>query len=182
MAPVCVAAPVWCDVLKAVSVWWEIALDPDSRVHDQRFSWAAERAVTSADNWAERAQRRAEAWFAVGAAYSVRAQWRAERQQPLAAARDGKRIKNALERALALDPVLHDALFGIGMYRYYAAVAPTGLRMLRWLLLLPGGDRKAGLEQMIDAARRVRSSAERPPTNCISSTSGTRTVRPMRYG
>ena len=154
MAPACVAERVWCDVLNAVRVWWEIALDPDSRVHDERFSRAVERAVTSADDWAERAPTRAEAWFAVGAAYSVRAQWRVERQQHLAAARDGKRIKNALERALALDPLLHDALFGIGMYRYYAAVAPAGLRLLRWLLLLPGGDRKAGLEQMMDASEK----------------------------
>ena len=27
--------------------------------------------------------------------------------------------------ALAIDPDLHDAWFGIGIYRYYAAVAPA---------------------------------------------------------
>jgi hypothetical protein len=72
-------------------------------------------------------------------------------RQRLAAARDGKRIKEALERALALDPALHDAKYGIGLYRYYAAVAPAALRMLRWLLQLPGGDREDGLRQMLDA-------------------------------
>jgi len=46
-----------------------------------------------------------------------------------------------LERALTLDPSLQDAYFGIGLYHYYAAVAPTAARVLRWLLLLPGGDR-----------------------------------------
>jgi hypothetical protein len=154
MAPACVDVPVWCDVLHAVSLWWKIALDPESRVHDERFSLAVERAIASADDWTRKAPARAEAWFAVGAAYGARAQWRVERRQRLAAARDGKRIKNALERALALDPLLHDARFGIGTYRYYAAVAPVGLRLFRWLLLLPGGDREAGLQQMIDAYER----------------------------
>lgn len=37
------------------------------------------------------------------------------------------------------------------LYRYYAAVGPAALRMLRWLLLLPGGDRPGGLLQMTDA-------------------------------
>jgi tetratricopeptide (TPR) repeat protein len=151
MASACGDVPVWCDVMAAVSVWWQIALEPDARMHDARFMRAAEQAITSANEWAQQAPARAEAWFAVGAAYGARAQWRVEREQRLAAARDGKRIKNALERALALNPLLHDARFGIGLYRYYAAVAPVGLRMFRWLLLLPGGNRQEGLQQIIDA-------------------------------
>ncbi len=76
------------------------------------------------------------------------------RVERLAAARDGKRIKESLERALALDPGMHDAEFGIGMYRYYADIAPAVLRFLRWLLLLPGGDRVDGLRQLERAATR----------------------------
>ena len=66
----------------------------------------------------------------------------------LAAARDGKRIKEALERALALEPTLEDARFGIGLYKYYADIAPTAAKILRFLLLLPGGDKVAGLRDM----------------------------------
>ena len=97
---------------------------------------------------------RAEAWFYLGGAYGARAQWRGLRGDALAAARDGKRIKDALEKALALDPALQDAYFGIGLYRYYAAVAPALARMLRWLFLLPGGDREEGLAQMLRARER----------------------------
>ena len=82
----------------------------------------------------------------------MRAQWRVYRVERLAAARDGKRIKESLERALALDPAMHDAEFGVGMYRYYADVAPAVLRFLRWLLLLPGGNRVEGLQQLERAA------------------------------
>jgi hypothetical protein len=151
LASACADVPVWCDVFDAISTWWRIALDPESRVHDASFTRRVERAISAADGWADTEPARAEAWFAVGAAYGVRAQWRVERQQRLAAARDGKRIKAALEHALELDPLLHDAHFGIGMYQYYAGVAPVGWQMFRWLLLLPGGDRKAGLQQMVDA-------------------------------
>jgi hypothetical protein len=73
------------------------------------------------------------------------------RGQRLAAARDGKRIKEALERAVALDPGLRDAHFGIGLYHYYAGVAPAAVKVLRWLLLLPGGDRAQGLSEMLRA-------------------------------
>ena len=47
---------------------------------------------------------------------------------------------------------MHDAEFGIGMYRYYAGVAPAVFRFLRFLLLLPGGDREGGLAQLERAA------------------------------
>lgn len=151
MVNACTSTPTWCAVIDAVALWWQIALDPEDRRHDADFMRRAESAIASAQMWSEKEPLRAEAWFARGAAYGARAQWRVSRQQRLAAARDGKHIKHALEQALALDPSLHDAKFGLGMYRYYADVAPAALRFLRWLLLLPGGDRKDGLQQMQDA-------------------------------
>jgi hypothetical protein len=72
-------------------------------------------------------------------------------------------IKAALERALVLDPSMHDAEFGIGIYRYYAGVAPAYFRWLRWLLLLPGGNRAEGLAEMQRASQQgaiVRSEAD----------------------
>ena len=78
------------------------------------------------------------------------------REERLAAARDGKRIKDALERALRIDPGLDDAYFGIGLYRYYADVAPTAAKILRFLLLLPGGNRDEGLAQMLRARTHGR--------------------------
>jgi len=154
LASACEDVPVWCDVVDAVALWWRIALDPDTRLHDALFLRTVERAIRAAEQWTKDEPARAEAWFALGAASGARAQWRVERKQRLAAARDGKRIKTVLERALDLDPHLHDARFGIGLYRYYAAVAPAALRLFRWFLLLPGGNREEGLQQMIDSYER----------------------------
>jgi tetratricopeptide (TPR) repeat protein len=145
-----------CHVLQATALWWRIQLDPDSRALDDAFLEAVERAIASAEAWTEREPDNAEAWFYVGGAYAARVQWRVLRDEKLSAARDGKRIKDALERALALDPDLDDAYFGIGMYRYYADVAPTAARVLRFLLLLPGGNRKEGLAQMLRARAEGR--------------------------
>ncbi len=152
-----------CRVLETLALWWEISLEPESRARDQRFLHTADRAIAAGDAWTRRAPERAEAWFYLGAAYGARTQFRVLRKERLAAAREGKRIKELLERALALDPDLHDTKFGVGLYRYYADVAPAALRMLRWALLLPGGDRIGGLRMLNDARDRgqlVRGEAE----------------------
>jgi tetratricopeptide (TPR) repeat protein len=145
-----------CDVLAATALWWQIQLDPESRALDDEFSTAVEQAITSSEAWTSRAPEDPEAWFYLGGAYAARVQWRVLREEKLAAARDGKRIKDALERAIALDPGLDDAYFGIGLYRYYADVAPASARILRFLLLLPGGNRSEGLAQMLRARDRGR--------------------------
>jgi tetratricopeptide (TPR) repeat protein len=164
LAKACPPAPQEvCRVLDAVSLWWQIQLNPLDRSLDAEFKKRVDYAVASAETWTTREPQRAEAWFYVGGAYGARVQWRVLRGDRLAAARDGKRIKDALERALALDPDMHDAWFGIGLYHYYADVAPTAAKVLRWLLFLPGGDRVKGLQEMLrarDQGALMRSEAD----------------------
>jgi tetratricopeptide (TPR) repeat protein len=145
------APPEACQLLEVVSLWWQIQLDPKNRVHDDQFRSKSDAVIAAIEAWTEREPKRGEAWFYLGGAYGARAQWRVLREERIAAARDGKRIKNALEQALALDPSLNDAYFGIGLYHYYADVAPAAFRMLRWVLLLPGGDRLEGMREMLRA-------------------------------
>ena len=140
-----------CQLLAVVSTWWQIQVDPHDHGQDVAFRTNVDAAIDAVQRWTDREAGRAEAWFYLGGAIGARAQWRVLRGQTLAAARDGKRIKGSLERALMLDPALQDAYFGIGMYHYYAAVAPRAARMLRWLLLLPGGNREQGLQEMLRA-------------------------------
>jgi hypothetical protein len=146
---VCPPAPrEACDVMAATITWWRIQLDAEDRSLDASFSSQADRAIASSEGWAAREAGSAEAHFYVGAAYAARVQWRVLRDEKLAAARDGKRIKQALDRAIALDPGLDDAYFGLGLYDYYADVAPASEKILRFLLLLPGGDKTEGLARM----------------------------------
>lgn len=160
----CPPAPVEvCGLLDVQALWWRIQLDPDNTAHDATFRSKVDASIAAMDAWTRREPQRAEAWFYLGGAYGARSQHRVLRGQILAAARDGKRIKEALERALALDPQLDDAWFGIGLYHYYADVAPAAAKFLRFLLLLPGGDREEGLREMLrarNAGQLLRSEAD----------------------
>jgi hypothetical protein len=149
LARSCPPAPAEsCLVLAEVVLWWEIQLDPNNRRFDKSLESAAATAIEAAERWTKREPQRAEAWFYLAGAHAPLEQWRILRGQKLAAARDAIGLKSALDRTLTLDPSLQDAYFGIGLYHYYAAVAPAALKMLRWLLFLPGGDREAGLREM----------------------------------
>lgn len=140
-----------CDLLDVIALWWQLQLDPHDRSRDASFDARIDAAIAGLTDWTAREPSRAEAWFFLGGGYGVRAQWRALRGGTLSAARDGGRIKAALEEALRLDPDLVDATFGIGLYHYYADVVPAAARLLRWLLALPGGDRVRGLQEMLRA-------------------------------
>jgi len=152
LARTCPPAPrEACLELVAVSVWWQILINPESRARDRTMNAAAAAAIAASEAWTRREPQRAEAWFYLAGSYAPLVQWRVLRGERLAAARDGKKIKDALERALRLDPSLADAYFGIGLYHYYADVAPMYAKLLRWLLMLPGGDRVEGLREMLQA-------------------------------
>lgn len=148
------APPEACEVVDLARRQWEILIDPADRSRDAAALAAIEQALERARLWTEREPRRAEAWFYQGAALGVRIQLRVLRGQHLAAARDGRAIKEALERSLALDPGFADADLALGLYEFYAGVAPRALRLLGRLLLLPGGDRARGLERLERASAR----------------------------
>jgi tetratricopeptide (TPR) repeat protein len=137
-----------CEVLGAVSGYWQVLLDPENTSRDAALMKRINASIASAEAWAAREPGRAEAWFYLGGSYGTRVLLRGLRAQYLAAARDGKRIHDSLQQSVRLDPTLQDAYFGLGLYHYYAAIAPTAARVLRFLLLLPGGDRAGGLREM----------------------------------
>ena len=155
LARACPPAPAQaCAVIGVAARWWRIYFDIDNRGNDAAFMAGLNATIDRGEQWAAREPERAEAWFYLGAAYGSRVQYRAQRSEYFAAARDGKRIKASLEKAIALDPDLHDAYFGVGLYQYYADVAPAALKLVRWLLLLPGGDKAEGMTRMLRARER----------------------------
>jgi len=142
--------------------WWKIYLtegdlvDPDvfeARTeavtpYDSDFARAVDLAVTKAEARIKAHQDEAFNYFCEGLAYGLRSQLEALRDHVLATARAGKRLRNLSLTALKLDPNLNDAWFGVGLYNYFVDTLPTYVKMLRFLILLPGGDRVEGLRQM----------------------------------
>jgi tetratricopeptide (TPR) repeat protein len=137
-----------CDVIAAVNDYWRLLTDPEDTSRDAALLGRIDAAIASTEAWVRREPKRAEAWFYLGGAYGTRVLLRGLRGQYLAAARDGKRIHDALRLAISLDPSLGDAYFGLGLYHYYAAIAPRAARILSMLMFLPGGDRAGGLKEM----------------------------------
>jgi hypothetical protein len=136
-----------------VSVWWRIQIDPDNRGRDRLLNDRAQASVAAAEAWTKRAPRNAEAWFYLAGSYAPLVQWQVLRGERVGAARNGNRVREALEHALTLDPSLADAQFGIGIYEYYADVASATAKVFRWLLLLPGGNRVKGLRAIEETSR-----------------------------
>lgn len=142
-----------CRVLDVVSLWWRIQIDPTNRSRDRLLNDRAEASIKGAEAWTKREPRNAEAWFYLAGSYAPLVQWQVLRGERLGAARNGNRVREALEETLKLDPSLADAQFGIGVYEYYADVAPAPAKLLRWFLFLPGGDRVKGLRAIEDTSR-----------------------------
>ena len=150
----CPPAPVEaCHVLGVVSLWWRIQIDPADRSRDRGLNDLAEASIKAADAWTKREPKNAEAWFYLAGSYGPLVQWQALRGERLGAARNGNRVREALEEALKLDPSLADAQFGVGVYQYYADVVPAPAKILRWFLFLPGGDRVKGLRAIEEISR-----------------------------
>jgi tetratricopeptide (TPR) repeat protein len=137
-----------CGVIGAVNDYWRLLMNPEDTTADAALLQRINAAIVSTEAWVAREPKRAEAWFYLGGAYGTRVLLRGQRGQYLAAARDGKRIHDALQLAISLDPSLGDAYFGLGLYHYYAAIAPRAARILSMLMFLPGGDRAGGLKEM----------------------------------
>jgi hypothetical protein len=151
----CPPAPLEaCQVLDLASSWWQIQINPANHANDRRFVEQAAAATKAADAWTAREPQRAEAWFYLAGSYAPLVQWQVLRGERLAATRNAVRIQRTLERTIQLDPTIVDARFGIGLYEYYADVASSAAKMLRWLLLLPGGDRAQGLRDMLQVRER----------------------------
>src|SRR5205814_2738607 len=77
LRPACPPAPEpACRTLSAVSLWWQILINPESRLLDQALNDAAAGAVAAATEWTRREPDSAEAWFYLAAAYGPLVQWR----------------------------------------------------------------------------------------------------------
>lgn len=63
-------------------------------------------------------------------------------------ARSGVRSRAEMLRALQLDPQMPDALAGLGFYNYYVDTLSGAVKILRFLMGIPGGRKEEGIRQM----------------------------------
>ena len=75
------------------------------------------------------------------------------RDSNLAAARAAKQMRSLLITAVQKDRNLRDAYAGLGLYDYFVDTLPTIVKLLRWIIGLPGGNRQRGLQEIEYAAK-----------------------------
>jgi tetratricopeptide (TPR) repeat protein len=153
-------------VLEADANWWKIYLtegnliDPDVfealseavTPYDADFQRLSNLAIQKAEAQIHSHQDEARAHLYEGFAYALEARLEALRDHSLATARAAKKMRSLSLTALKLDPTLYDADLGVGIYNYFEATLPGYVKMLRFLILLPGGNRELGLQQLQTAA------------------------------
>jgi len=91
-----------------------------------------------------------------GTAQMLAAQTHASLKDYFAAGSAARRGHKLLEDALEEDPAAADAGFAMGAYKYFAAKMSWIIRLLRFVILLPGGSESEGLAALKQAADNGR--------------------------
>jgi hypothetical protein len=149
-------------LLEADAVWWRIyystanLVDPDVFItaehpttpYDAGFENLLNAAIAKSEARIKANQEVARSHLYEGMAYGLRGRLAALRNKGLPTAKAAKKMRNLLIETLRLDPNLTDAYAGIGNYNYFVDTLSAIVKLLGFLIGLPGGSRAEGLRQM----------------------------------
>jgi len=135
-------------------IWSEA--DNKSSSFDREFFDAVDRSLAASEAWRRNPQTAALGAFYDGLAHGVRARLFTLRAAAMDSAREGKQMRSSLLEAAEKDSALNmDAAAGLGVYNYYADVLSPLIKLIRFFLRIPGGDRAKGLEQLHSASQQA---------------------------
>jgi hypothetical protein len=83
-----------------------------------------------------------------GMGWALKARVYALRGESRNVAHAGVNARTEMLRALELDPEMADATAGVGIYNYYVATLSPIVKMMRFFMGIPGGDKETGVKQM----------------------------------
>jgi tetratricopeptide (TPR) repeat protein len=154
-------------LMEANALWWKIYLstgnliDPDVFVvasssttpYDSHFNSLIDTAIAKARANLGANRDVGRNYLYEGMGYALRGRLAAMRESNLAAARAARQMRSLLITALEHDSNLRDAYAGLGIYDYFVDTLPTIVKLLRWMIGLPGGNRERGLKEIEYAAK-----------------------------
>ena len=133
---------------------WNVA-DIKTNPYDNGFLKAEETALELGRQLRLNPKSAAVGALYTGLAHGARSRLYLLRDQSLKSASEGKLMRTDLLEAIDQDSQLApDAYMGLGTYNYYADVLSPILKLFRFFLMIPGGDRELGLEQLRTASER----------------------------
>ncbi|MGB9696816.1 MAG: tetratricopeptide repeat protein [Ignavibacteria bacterium] len=139
----------------AMIEFWKINLNKSDISYDEVFFNKVEKVIEVADRMLEQNENDFYALLYKGGAIGYRGLLRSVRESWLKAAEDGKVALNLLSRATSLNSRNKDALFGIGVYNYFAEYVPEKYPLLKPLLIIfPSGNKSLGLQQIKETSHQ----------------------------
>jgi len=153
-------------LLEANARWWKIycaacdikwnlidAFERKKMPGDDEYFALCDKAIALAESQIKKSDT-AEMEFFAGMGYALKARLHGLRYEKMPTARAGKSARDHFARAQQLDPSFADALTGLGLYNYYVDTLSTFVKVIRFMLFLPGGSKKEGVKQLEQAMQR----------------------------
>ena len=131
------------------ALWWELTneFDENNPALENDFLNAAQTTIKMTENrLTSGADPDGVARLCRGGALGLVARWDALQGHWLAAYRKGKQAFTLQKEAIAANPDLYDAYLGPGIFHYYVAVLPAGIKTLARMVF--GGSKEQGLEEI----------------------------------
>jgi tetratricopeptide (TPR) repeat protein len=131
------------------ALWWELTneFDENNPALENDFLNAAQTTIKMTETrLTSGADPDGVARLCRGGALGLVARWDALQGHWLAAYRKGKQAFTLQKEAIAANPDLYDAYLGPGIFHYYVAVLPAGIKTLARMVF--GGSKEQGLEEI----------------------------------
>jgi hypothetical protein len=137
--------------------WWNILIDMDNESNDEKFYRMLDKVIHLCDERLDENENDVVALFFKGGSLGFQGRLRANREDWLKAANDGREALPIVQRAYKLEPLNYDVLLGIGIYNYYAAVIPEMYPVVKPLMMFfPAGNKEQGIAQLREASAKAR--------------------------
>jgi tetratricopeptide (TPR) repeat protein len=147
-------------LLEGEARWWKIycsnleikygmidAWKRGKKPEDDAFLLLADRVIDLAHAQIAKSDS-ADLHFYAGMGLALKVRLEVLRGENRAVARYGVAARAEFLRALELDPQMADATAGLGLYNYYVDSLSTTVKILRFFMGIPGGNRTEGIRQM----------------------------------
>ncbi len=147
-------------LLEGEALWWERycavceikwgmieAWKHDKRSDDEAYFALADRAIQLAEAQLTKSET-AEMNFYAGMGYALKVRVYGVRSENRNAARAAVNARSHMLRAIELDPQTADATGALGLYNYYVDTLSPIVKLLRFFMGIPGGDKEKGVQQM----------------------------------
>jgi tetratricopeptide (TPR) repeat protein len=138
------------------ALWWELTneYDETNDALEKEFLATADQTVRMTKKIVQQGDPSGVGRLCWGGSLGLMARWDAIQGHWLAAYRNGKKAFDLQSEAIRLNPELYDAYLGPGIFHYYVAVLPSGVKFFAHMVF--GGSKAQGLEEIQLAMNRGR--------------------------